>query len=99
MAKGVDIKKLCDLTKLEIPEQNITEISRKVGVVLLMFDKLDEFTTEGSKGPSIEDLKFEMAFENLRDDEPRQTLESSKRSQPKIKLKNIKDGFILGPRI
>jgi aspartyl/glutamyl-tRNA(Asn/Gln) amidotransferase C subunit len=99
MAKGVDIKKLCDLTKLEIPEQNITEISRKVGEVLLMFDKLDEFTTEGSKGPSIEDLKFEMAFENLRDDEPRPTLESSKRSQPKIKLKNIKDGFILGPRI
>jgi aspartyl/glutamyl-tRNA(Asn/Gln) amidotransferase C subunit len=99
MAKGVDIKKLCDLTKLEIPEQNITEISRKVGEVLLMFDKLDEFTTEGSKGPSIEDLKFEMAFENLRDDKPRPTLESSKRSQPKIKLKNIKDGFILGPRI
>jgi aspartyl/glutamyl-tRNA(Asn/Gln) amidotransferase C subunit len=99
MAKGVDIKKLCDLTKLEIPEQNITEISRKVGEVLLMFDKLDEFTTEGSKGPSIEDLKFEMAFENLRDDEPRPNLESSKRSQPKIKLKNIKDGFILGPRI
>lgn len=99
MAKGVDIKKLCDLTKLEIPEQNITEISRKVGEVLLMFDKLDEFTTEGSKGPSIEDLKFEMAFENLRDDEPRPTLESSKRSEPKIKLKNIKDGFILGPRI
>jgi aspartyl/glutamyl-tRNA(Asn/Gln) amidotransferase C subunit len=99
MAKGVDIKKLCDLTKLEIPEQNITEISRKVGEVLLMFDKLDEFSTEGSKGPSIEDLKFEMAFENLRDDEPRSTLESSKRSQPKIKLKNIKDGFILGPRI
>jgi aspartyl/glutamyl-tRNA(Asn/Gln) amidotransferase C subunit len=99
MAKGVDIKKLCDLTKLEIPEQNIAEISRKVGEVLLMFDKLDEFTTEGSKGPSIEDLKFEMAFENLRDDKPRPTLESSKRSQPKIKLKNIKDGFILGPRI
>jgi aspartyl/glutamyl-tRNA(Asn/Gln) amidotransferase C subunit len=99
MAKGVDIKKLCDLTKLEIPEQNIAEISRKVGEVLLMFDKLDEFTTDGSKGPSIEDLKFEMAFENLRDDEPRPTLESSKRSQPKIKLKNIKDGFILGPRI
>jgi aspartyl/glutamyl-tRNA(Asn/Gln) amidotransferase C subunit len=99
MAKGVDIKKLCDLTKLEIPEQNIAEISRKVGEVLLMFDKLDEFTTEGSKGPSIEDLKFEMAFENLRDDEPRPTLEPSKRSQPKIKLKNIKDGFILGPRI
>ena len=99
MAKGVDIKKLCDLTKLEIPEQNITEISRKVVEVLLMFDKLDEFTTEGSKGPSIEDLKFEMAFENLRDDEPRPTLESSKRSEPKIKLKNIKDGFILGPRI
>ena len=46
MAKGIDIKKLCDLTKLEIPEQNITEISRKVEEVLLMFDKLDEFTTE-----------------------------------------------------
>ena len=99
MAKGIDIKKLCDLTKLEIPEQNITEISRKVEEVLSMFDKLDELTTEGSKDQGIEDLKFEMAFENLRDDKPRPTLESSERHQPKFKLKNIKDGFILGPRI
>ncbi len=99
MAKGIDIKKLCDLTKLEIPEQNMTEISRKVDEVLLMFDKLDEFTTEGSEVPSIEDLKFEMAFENLRDDKPTPTLKSSEGPHPKFKLKNVRDGFILGPRI
>ena len=99
MAKGIDIKKLCDLTKLEIPEQNMTEISRKVEEVLLMFDKLDEFTTERSEVSSIDDLKFEMAFENLRDDKPRPSLESSKGPPTKFKLKNIKDGFILGPRI
>ena len=81
MAKGIDIKKLCNLTKLEIPEQNITQISRKVEEVLLMFDKLDEFTTEGSEGLIIDDLKFEMAFENLRDDKPRPTLESSEGPQ------------------
>ena len=99
MAKGIDIKKLCDLSKLEIPEQNMTQISRKVEEVLLMFDKLDEFTTEGSEVPIIDDLKFEMAFENLRDDKPRPALESSEGPPPKFKLKNIKDGFIVGPRI
>ena len=99
MAKGIDIKKLCDLTKLEIPEQDVTQISRKVEEVLLMFDKLDEFATEDSEVPNIDDLKFEMAFENLRDDKPRTALDSSEGRQPKFKLKNIKDGFILGPRI
>ena len=99
MAKGIDIKKLCDLAKLEIPEQNMTQISRKVEEVLLMFDKLDEFTTEGTEGLIIDDLKFEMTFEDLRDDNPRPALESSEGPQPKFKLKNIKDGFIVGPRI
>ena len=99
MAKGIDIKKLSDLTKLEIPEQDITQISRKVEEVLLMFDKLDEFTTEDSEVPIINDLKFEMAFENLRDDKPKPSLESLEGRQAKFKLKNIKDGFILGPRI
>ena len=99
MAKGIDIIKLCDMTKLEIPEQNIPEISRKVEEVLLMFDKLDEFTTEGSTVSSIEDLKFETVLENMRDDEARPTIESAEGPQPIFKLKNIKDGFILGPRI
>ena len=99
MAKGIDVKKLCNLTKLEIPEQNMAEISRKVEEVILMFDKLDEFTTEDSEFLSINNLKIEMAFENLREDKPRPALESSKGPQTKFKLKNIKDGFILGPRI
>jgi len=99
MAKGIDIKKLCDMTKLEIPEQNIPEISRKLEEVLLMFDKLDEISTEDSKISSIEDLKFEMTFEDLRADEPRSNLGSSNGPQIKFKLKNIRDGFILGPRI
>jgi aspartyl/glutamyl-tRNA(Asn/Gln) amidotransferase C subunit len=99
MAKGIDVKKLCELTKLEIPEQNIPDISRKVEEVLLMFDKLDEFNTEGSDFPNIEDLKFEITFEDLRADEPRQNLELSVEPQIKFRLKNLKDGFILGPRI
>jgi len=99
MAKGIDIKKLCDLTKLEIPEQHIPEIARKVEEVLLMFDKLDEFNTEGSKIPSIEDMKFEISFEDLRADKPRPNLELSKEPQFKFRLKNLKDGYILGPRI
>ena len=87
MAKGIDIKKLCELAKLEIPEQNMTEISRKVEEVLLMFDKLDDFTTGDSEASSIDDLKLEIAFENLRDDKPRPALESSEGPQPKFKLK------------
>ena len=58
MAKGIDIKKLCDLTKLEIPEQDMTQISRKVEEVLLMFDKLDEFATEDSEVPIIDHLEI-----------------------------------------
>lgn len=99
MAKGIDIEKLCDLTKLVIPEQNMTEISRKVEEVLLMFDKLDELSSEGSEVKNIKDLKLELAFENLREDKPRPPLDSSEGHQPQFKLKNVKDGFILGPRI
>lgn len=99
MAKGIDIEKLCDLTKLEIPEQNMTEISRKVEEVLLMFDKLDELASEGSETKNTEDLKLELDFENLREDKPRPPLDSSEKHQPQFKLKNVKDGFILGPRI
>ena len=99
MARGLDIEKVCELAKLEIPEHNMTEISKKVEEVLLMFDKLDEFTTGGSEASSIDDLKLEMAFENLRDDVSGLDLESSEDRQPKFKLKNIRDGFILGPRI
>ncbi len=99
MAKGIDIEKLCDLTKLEIPEQNMTEISRKVAEVLLMFDKLDEFESEGSEVKNIEDLKFELDLESLREDKPRPDMESSEKPQTKFRLKNLKDGFVLGPRI
>jgi aspartyl/glutamyl-tRNA(Asn/Gln) amidotransferase C subunit len=99
MAMGIDIRKLCNLTKLDIPEQDMAAISEKLKEVLLMFDKLDEFTTEGSEDNGIEDLKLERAFENLRNDEPRPPLRSSETSPMKIRLKNNKDGFVLGPRI
>jgi len=99
MAKGIDIKKLCELAKLEIPEQNMIEISRKVEEVLLMFDKLDNFSEESSEVRSINDLKYEVDFEDLRDDKPKPAFELSNNTQAKFKLKNIKEGFILGPRI
>ena len=96
---GIDIRKLCSLTKLEIPEQDITPISQKLKEVLIMFDKLDEITTEDSEDICIEDLKLERAFENFRDDIPRPVPGSLESTQSKIKLKNVKDGFALGPRI
>ena len=99
MAMGIDIRKLCSLTKVEIPEQDMSSISEKLKEVLLMFDKLDEFTTESSEDNGIEDLKLERAFENLRNDEPKPPLRSSETAQPMIKLKNIKGDFVLGPRI
>ena len=96
---GIDIRKLCNLTKLEIPEQDMAAISEKLEEVLSMFDKLDELTTEGSEDNGIEDLKLERAFEDLRNDEPRPPLRSSETAPPKINLKNNKDDFVLGPRI
>lgn len=99
MAKGIDIKRVCELAKLEIPEQNMTEISKKVEEVLIMFDKLDEFTIGGSEASNIDDLKLEIAFENLRDDNSRLDIGSPEEPKAKSTLKNIKDGFILGPRI
>jgi aspartyl/glutamyl-tRNA(Asn/Gln) amidotransferase C subunit len=99
MGMGIDIRKLCNLTKLEIPEKDMAAISEKLKEVLSMFDKLDEFTTEGSEDKDIEDLKLERAFENLRNDVPRPPLRSSETAPPKIQLKNNKDDFVLGPRI
>ena len=96
---GIDIRKLCNLTKLEIPEKDMAAISEKLKEVLSMFDKLDEFTTEGSEDNGIEDLKLERAFENLRNDVPRPPLRPSETASPKIQLKNNKDDFVLGPRI
>lgn len=96
---GIDVRKLCNLAKLEIPEQDMAAISKKLKEVLIMFDKLDEFTTEGLEDNGIEDLKSERVFENLRDDKPRPLLGPSETAQSKIKLKNIKDDFVLGPRI
>lgn len=99
MAKGIDINKLCELAKLEIPEQSIHEISRKLEEVLSMFDKLDEFNSDSSEIPNVEDLKFEMIFEELRDDKPSPDSELSKDLDFKFKLKNLRDGYIVGPRI
>jgi aspartyl/glutamyl-tRNA(Asn/Gln) amidotransferase C subunit len=99
MGMGIDIRKLCNLTKLEIPEKDMAAISEKLKEVLSMFDKLDEFTTEGSEDKDIEDLKLERAFENLRNDIPRPPIRSSETAPPKIQLKNNKDDFVLGPRI
>ena len=52
-----------------------------------------------SEALNIDDLKLEMAFENLRDDISGLDMGSSEEPKAKFKLKNIKDGFILGPRI
>ena len=99
MSGEIDVKKLCELSKLEIPDEMILETSKKVGEVMSLFDKLDELDIKDSTSQdSYGKLRVEKSLESLRDDTPRQNI-SITDSLSKFKLLNTKNGFALGPRI
>jgi Asp-tRNA(Asn)/Glu-tRNA(Gln) amidotransferase C subunit len=103
MSNEIEVKKLCELSKLEIPDEMILETSHKVGEVMSLFDKLDELDISSSSSmDSYGKLRIEKSLESLRDDIPRRntsTTDSTTDSLTKFKLLNTKNGYVLGPRI
>lgn len=99
MPSEIDVKKLCELSKLEIPDEMILETSKKVREVMSLFEKLDElYINESTSQDSYSRLRIEKSLESLRDDTPRQSVPTTD-SRSKFKLLNTKNGFALGPRI
>jgi aspartyl/glutamyl-tRNA(Asn/Gln) amidotransferase C subunit len=99
MSNVDDIKKLCDLSKLEIPSEMMMETTSKIREVLTLFDKLDEFDTSDNKGDIGGDIKIEKSINSLRDDQIPNRNSVDSNSNIKIKPLNTKDGYVLGPRI
>lgn len=94
-----DVKRLCELSKLEIPNEMMMETTRKIREVLTLFDKLDEFDKGDNEIKIGEDIKIEKAIDSLRDDQPPTKKSVNSDNDVKIKLLNIKNGYVLGPRI
>jgi aspartyl/glutamyl-tRNA(Asn/Gln) amidotransferase C subunit len=99
MSNVDDIKKLCDLSKLEIHSEMMTETTSKIREVLTLFDKLDEFDTSDNKRDIGSDIKIEKSIDSLRDDQIPNINSVDSNSNIKIKPLNAKNGYVLGPRI
>jgi len=94
-----DVKKLCELSKLEIPSEMMKETTKKIFEVLTLFDKLDEFDKGDNEIKIGEDIKIEKTVDSLRDDQPLTTNSVNSDNYIKIKPLNEKNGYVLGPRI
>ena len=100
MSFEIDVKKLCELSKLEIPDAMIQETSNKVREVLDLFNKLDEFDISEIHTSSDNDqLRLEKPINTMRDDIPRTIIPDSRPSETMVKFHSTKNGFVLGPRI
>jgi len=98
-----DIKKLCALSRLEIDESEIQKTSDKIKEIILFFNKLDEFESNGEQELPYNYLKTEKKIDDLRDDITILNLNDAdgggvERETP-FSFLNRKDGYVIGPRI
>jgi aspartyl/glutamyl-tRNA(Asn/Gln) amidotransferase C subunit len=98
-----DIKKLCALSRLEIDESEIQKTSDKIKEIILFFNKLDEFESNGEQEQPYNYLKTEKKIDDLRDDITILNLNDAdgggvERETP-FSFLNRKDGYVIGPRI
>jgi Asp-tRNA(Asn)/Glu-tRNA(Gln) amidotransferase C subunit len=99
MSNEIEVKKLCELSKLEIPDEMILETSNKIREVMSLFHKLDELDISSADDTdSYGGLRIEKSLDSLRGDVPRGSF-SVTDSVAKLKLLNTRNGFVLGPRI
>lgn len=99
MSTEDDLRQLCNLSKLEIPDELMKETSKKILEVLGLFDKLDEFDKTDFKREIYGDMKIEKSIDTLRDDQTFRTNTGKGDNDNKIKVSKAKGGYILGPRI
>lgn len=98
-----DIKKLCALSRLEIDESEIQKTSDKIKEIILFFNKLDEFESNGEQEKQYNYMKTEIRIDELRDDITTLNLNDDgggevERETP-FSFPNRKNGYIIGPRI
>lgn len=99
MSTEDDFKQLCNLSKLEIPDELMKETSKKIHEVLMLFDKLDQFDKSEFELKTNDGIKIEKSIDSLRDDQTFETNPSKSNHDMKIKFSKSKSGYILGPRI
>ncbi len=91
-----DIKKLCNLSRLEIPDTEIENTSNKIKEILTFFDKIDELKIEDKK--TFEKYeKLEKTLDELREDTLNNDL--AKCDKKPFKFLYEKNGYVIGPRI
>ncbi len=98
-----DIEKLCTLSRLEIDEAEIQKTSGKIKEIILFFNKLDEFESNGVQEMHYDLMKTEKKFDELRDDIATLNLDGADgggvgRATP-FSFLNRKNGYVIGPRI
>jgi aspartyl/glutamyl-tRNA(Asn/Gln) amidotransferase C subunit len=98
-----DIKKLYALSRLEIDESEIQKTSDKIKEIILFFNKLDEFESNGEQEIQYNYMKTEKNIDELRDDITTLNLNDDdggelERATP-FSFPNRKNGYIIGPRI
>jgi len=98
-----DIKKLCTLSRLEIDEAEIQKTSDKIKEIILFFNKLDEFESNGVQEIPYNLMKTEKKIDELRDDITTLNLNAAdgggvERATP-FSFLNRKNGYVIGPRI
>ena len=98
-----DIKKLYALSRLEINESEMQKTSDKIKEIILFFNKLDEFESNGEQEIQYIHMKTEKKIDELRDDITTLNLNDDdggelERETP-FSFPNRKNGYIIGPRI
>ena len=98
-----DIKKLCTLSRLEIDESEIQKTSDKIKEIILFFNKLDEFESNGEQEIQYNYMKTEKKIDELRDDTTTLNINDDdgggvRRGTP-FSFLNRKNGYVIGPRI
>lgn len=103
MSIEVDIKKLSNLSKIEVSEDETYKTKEKIIQIIKFFDKLDEFVLDNSSNPdhNKDNDKVEIKFESLREDEQTATSKENEYLKNKFEFKFLhhRNGYVLGPKI
>jgi aspartyl/glutamyl-tRNA(Asn/Gln) amidotransferase C subunit len=98
-----DIKKLCTLARLEIDESEIQKTSDNIKEIILFFNKLDEFESNGLQEIPCDHMKMEKDIDDLREDIATLNLNDAEgggvERETAFSFLKSKNGYVVGPRI
>jgi aspartyl/glutamyl-tRNA(Asn/Gln) amidotransferase C subunit len=99
------VKKLCNLSRLEIGESEFQKTADKIKETISFFDKLDELEMvmdDDDDGHQIPDdhIIIEKKIDDLREDVPKSSEEATDTNNHiPFDFLNRKNGYAIGPRI